>query len=245
MILAEQKKFAVFDIDGTLIRWQLYHVIVSKLAKSGALGPDAHKELSAARMAWKRREESFKVYEGILIGRYEQALRRLSTEAFDKLVSGVIKEYKDQTYVYTRGLAQKLKSEGYMMFIISGSHDEVIEQIAKIYGFDDWDATKYERGPDGKFTGKVYIASQHKDEALDRLVKKHGCSYKDSVAIGDSGSDIALLEKVERPIAFNPDDKLFDAARKNGWPVVLERKNVIYELELEHGKYVLAKTNAK
>src|SRR3546814_11785501 len=29
----DMKKFAVFDIDGTLIRWQLYHAVVETVAK--------------------------------------------------------------------------------------------------------------------------------------------------------------------------------------------------------------------
>jgi len=66
------KKFAVFDIDGTLVRWQLYHVLVDKLASAGMLGNDAKERLRASRMVWKRREhpESFKEYEQALIRVY-------------------------------------------------------------------------------------------------------------------------------------------------------------------------------
>jgi phosphoserine phosphatase len=32
------KRFAVFDLDGTLVRWQLYHALVDRLAKKGYLG---------------------------------------------------------------------------------------------------------------------------------------------------------------------------------------------------------------
>jgi phosphoserine phosphatase len=65
---------------------------------------------------------------------------------------------------------------------------------------------------------------------LKRLITKHGLVWQDSVAVGDSGSDIAMLEAVEQPIAFNPDQKLFKAARERGWPIVVERKDVVYEL---------------
>jgi phosphoserine phosphatase len=73
-------------------------------------------------------------------------------------------------------------------------------------------------------------------------VEKYGATFAGSIAIGDSESDIAMLELVERPIAFNPSKGLFKEAQKQGWPVVLERKNMIYELENRGNEYVLAET---
>lgn len=235
-----QKPFAVYDIDGTLIRWQLYHVLVDRLASAGMLGPDAKDRLRDSRMHWKRREhpESFKEYERTLINLYEEALQNVTTKAFDKLVLDVIDEYKDQTYAYSRDLLKRLKKQGYMLLIISGSHHELIEQIAKYYGFDDWIGTRYEREGSG-FSGKKQLASQDKRAALQAMTDKHGLTYKGSLGIGDSASDIPMLELVEQPIAFNPDRALFQAAQKNGWKIVIERKNMIYELEPINSQYIL------
>lgn len=234
-------KFAVFDIDGTLIRWQLYHVIVSKLAHEGALGVTATQTLKDMRMQWKRREHenSFKQYENALIELYENALQNIPESAFDRLVTEVIDEYKDQAYVYTRDLLKQLRSEGYKLLIISGSHHELVEQIGRYYGFDDWLGSLYHR-KDGTFSGQKRIVSLEKAKALQELVDKHKLDYTDSVAIGDTKSDVSMLELVQKPIAFNPDRSLFTAAQKNGWTVVIERKNMIYKLESQNGTYVLA-----
>lgn len=238
------KKFAAFDTDGTLIRWQLYHVIVDKLAKEGALGPDAHQKLHEARMVWKRRErpESFKDYEKVLIEVYEQAIGNISTDDFDKYVLEVVEEYKDQTYVYTRQLVNTLKQKGYCLLAISGSHHELVELIAKYYKFDDWQGTQYERKGQG-FSGQKIVASQDKKAGLETMIAKHDLTLKNSVAIGDSLSDAPMLEMVEQPIAFNPDQALFKLATTKGWQIIVERKNVIYILESDNGKYVLAETN--
>ncbi|MDZ7744181.1 MAG: HAD-IB family hydrolase [Candidatus Saccharibacteria bacterium] len=203
------KKFAAYDIDGTLIRWQLYHVLVDKLASEGALGKDAKRLLREARMVWKRREhaDAFKEYESTLIKIYENALHNISTKEFDKLVTGVIDEYKDQTYVYTRDMLRTLRSDGYFLIIISGSHHELIEQIGKYYGFDDWIGTRYLRDK-GAFSGEKELASRDKASALRKLVEKHSLTYDGSVGIGDSKSDVAMLELVEKPTAFNPDELL-------------------------------------
>lgn len=236
-----EKKFAVFDIDGTLIRWQLYHAVVDKLAKAGALGADAQEKLRAARMVWKNREhpEAFRTYETALIGIYESSFSELEVKEFDAMVSEVITEYKDQVYTYTRDLIRSLKKQGYTLLAISGSHYELVQEIAKYYKFDDCVGTRYAR-KGGKFSGMEFLASHDKKGVLNELVKKHGLSFKDSVAVGDSKSDAAMLEMVEQPIAFNPDQALYDIAQAQGWKIVVERKNVTYELEQHDGRYLLA-----
>lgn len=234
------KKFATFDIDGTLIRWQLYHVIVDRLAKNGQLGAEAVGQLKEARMHWKNREhiDAFSEYEAVLISLFEQALPKIEAEQFDTLVSGVIEEYKGQVYRYTRDLIKELKQKDYFLLAISGSHHELVEKVARHYGFNDWVGTKYERAKTG-FSGKKYVPSLDKKKALTTLIKKHGLQLAGSLAIGDSDSDAPMLEMAEQPIAFNPDRKLFETAKQRGWKVVLERKNMIYQLEKQGATYVL------
>lgn len=243
MTVAENK-FAVFDIDGTLIRWQLYHAVVDKLARDGLLGNKAEQKLHDARMIWKRREhpEAFKSYEKELIKVYEAALPKLTSDQFDSAVSDVAKEYKTQVYTYTRGLATKLKNAGYVLIAISGSHKELVQHVAKQFGFDIWVGTEYKRR-DGRFTGDKIIGSHDKKATLKKLVNERGLLFKDSYAVGDSISDAPMLEAVERPIAFNPDRELLAEAKANGWPVVVERKNVVYKLEPKDGKYLLAQAD--
>jgi HAD superfamily hydrolase (TIGR01490 family) len=235
------KKFAVFDIDGTLIRWQLYHAVVDKLAKSGALGADAEAKLNAARMVWKRREhpEAFKEYEKELIKIYESAFSELEVSKFDAMVQEVIEEYRDQVYTYTRDLIKSLKKQGYILLAISGSHHELVQEIAKYYQFDDFVGSRYGR-KGGKFSGMEFLATKDKKNVLEGLVEKHSLSLEGSIAVGDSASDAGMLTMVEQPIAFNPDQTLLDIAKKKGWKIVVERKNVTYELEPGDGRYVLA-----
>ncbi len=234
------KKFAVFDIDGTLIRWQLYHTIVDRLAKGGLLGGHAVKELHEARMRWKRREAgySFRDYEWTLITTYEKALPNVSPTAFDTLVSGIIEEYKDQVYTFTRDLAATLKKKGYTLLAISGSHEELVAEVAKHYGFDDWAGTRYER-QSNKFTGQKFVASHHKETVLRQLIKKHNLTFEHSYAVGDSKSDVPMLEMVQRPVAFNPDRELYAIALEKRWQIVIERKNVVYRLEPHRKEYTL------
>ncbi|MBP9761933.1 HAD family phosphatase [Candidatus Saccharibacteria bacterium] len=225
------RPFAAFDIDGTLIRWQLYHAVVHKLGKAGQLAPQDFEAINNARMVWKNRRtnEGFHDYEELLVTYFQQSLPGIDTTVYDATIQEVFDEFKDQIFTYSRDLVAELKGKGYLLFAISGSPQEVIELLAVHHGFDDCVGGRFER-LDGHFTGNASTPIFDKKAALDSLVQKHGATYDDSYAVGDSASDAAMLEVVAHPIAFSPDQNLFRIAQKNNWPIVVERKNVIYEL---------------
>lgn len=236
------RPFAVFDIDGTIIRWQLYHAIADALAKTGHIDADLFNQARQARGQWKKRvgDDAFKDYEHTLIKIYDQALATLSTDDFMAAVRHVFDEYKEQTYTYTRDLIRSLQKQNYLLFAISASQEEMVEMLAEYYGFDAWAGSKYPR-QGNKFTGeKVPLKRDLKVKALQKFVDQFGATYKGSIAIGDTDSDIPMLETVEQPLVFNPDKKLFQHAKQQGWKIILERKNMIYELEPKDGRYVLA-----
>jgi HAD superfamily phosphoserine phosphatase-like hydrolase len=242
----EQKEFAVFDVDGTLGRRQLYHEFVIELALAGALGTDAPGLFADARQTWERRGSSpdaFGEYDDVLVSTYEKALPDISPDLHDRLADKVIAANRDQSYSYTTQRLEELKAAGRKLFIVSGSHTELIAQIGGYYGFDDWEGTEYERGTNG-FTGGVTTSTLNKATSLQRLLDRHPeVTLRGSMGFGDTGSDIAMLAMVEHPVAFNPDEKLLEAAQQHGWPIVIERKNVIYTLKSNGGNYVLAETS--
>jgi HAD superfamily hydrolase (TIGR01490 family) len=236
------RPFAVFDIDGTLIRWQLYHAVADELARRGHFGAIEYQAVKEARMTWKKREgeDSFTAYERALVNLVDQAIAGMPVSEMESACRSVINEYKDQVYTYTRDLIRDLKEQGYVLFTISASQSEIVRMLAEYYGFDDYGGSEYEV-KDGVFTGKKEVLkSERKPEYLKLLMQKHDAAYEGSVAVGDSESDIPMLEAVERPIAFNPTKILFDHARSKGWQIVVERKNVVYELQPRDGNYQLA-----
>ncbi|HET9721432.1 MAG TPA: HAD-IB family phosphatase [Candidatus Saccharimonadales bacterium] len=242
--MAQGRKFAVFDIDGTLIRWQLYHAVVDNLIKNNVIEGDRFESIRGARMDWKRRAPgaSFRSYELHVIQAYEQSLAKITPAQLISSFNEVFEEYKDQVYTYTRDLIAKLKKKEYLLLAISGSQSEIVELISGYYGFDGFVGTEY-KFKDDIFTGQKIIHAHYKDKALKTLVKRFEVNWNDSLAVGDSKSDIAMLELVKRPIAFNPEKELFEHAREKGWKIVIERKNMVYELESRDGRYELVKTD--
>jgi len=236
-----ERPFAVFDIDGTLVRWQLYHAVADALAREGHIDTTAYQAIREARMNWKRRTgpEAYKQYEQQLVNAYEALLGQLDIEQFETAAQAVFEEYKDQVYTYTRDLIRLLKDRNYLLFAISNSQIEIVKKVAQYYGFDDYVGAVYEQNS-GRFTGKVTVHLHDKDAVLNDLVAKHKASWEGSLAVGDSASDIPMLKLVQQPVAFNPEKKLFDEATMHGWKIVIERKNMVYKLEAKHGTYLLA-----
>jgi HAD superfamily hydrolase (TIGR01490 family) len=236
------RPFAVFDIDGTIIRWQLYHALADELVRTGHLDSGEFQTVREARMNWKKRhhDASYLAYERILIDLFEMALTDISQKDLQRASQAVIGTYKEQVYTYTRDMIADLRAKNYLLFAISASQDEMVKTLANYYGFDDAGGSKYEV-KDGYFTGKVdVLMKEKKPEFLKQLVDKHDATWEGSIAVGDSENDILMLEAVEQPIAFNPTKQLFEHAGQAGWPVVVERKNMIYELEPQNGSYLLA-----
>jgi HAD superfamily hydrolase (TIGR01490 family) len=237
------RPFAVFDIDGTLIRWQLYHALADELARRGLMAADSYQQVRDARMQWKTRSHhmAFEEYENLLVRHIDELLVGLPVRDFRAACQSVVAVYKDQVYTYTRDLLRQLKDQEYLLFAISASQAEIVGLVAEYYGFDDFGGTSLE-AKEGRYTGRKHLLFRDKKPKLLRqLVTKHRAHWKDSIGIGDSEGDIPMLSIVERPIAFNPTRPLSDHATTQGWEIVVERKNVIYELKAtDHGYHLTA-----
>lgn len=231
-----KNKFAVFDIDGTLFRSGLVREVIYKLMEMNVLDESIYAKIAAKEQDWRKRVHgrAFNEFEEALHVAFDANLPKLKVEDFEQASQAVIDQHLDNVYVYTRDLARDLKAAGYTLFAISGSHTEVVAPFAKYYGFDDWIGGHFERG-DNYFTGEVIKTHGQKDKTLKKLIKKHGVMLEDSIGIGDTFGDIGMLEIVEKPIAFNPERRLFEEAEKRGWNIVLERKNMIYHLDAKEG----------
>jgi HAD superfamily phosphoserine phosphatase-like hydrolase len=138
-----------------------------------------------------------------------------------------------RVYRYTRDLIKELKSQGYFLIAISQSPKSILDEFCSQYGFDSVYGRIYEIGPQDRFTGEVTDIHLIKNKAtiVKRVFDRHPeLTREGSIAVGDTDGDIPLLESVERPICFNPNQTLYTQAKRNGWEIVVERKDVIYKL---------------
>lgn len=234
------KKFAAFDIDGTIFRWQLYHELFDAMVEDNMISPADAAEVLDARENWRKRSAEYEDYEQALVNVMQNAIVGIDEKAFHALADKILQEKGHHVYRYTLDLLKRLQSEGYVTIAISGSYQELVERFCQLHGIDIAVGRKYEI-IHGQLTDKSVAVFGRKNEILQELVKEHGLDWNDSYAIGDSGGDIAMLELVANPIAFNPDQKLQKTAIERGWPMVIERKSLAYRLEKgPDGTYLLA-----
>lgn len=237
------KKFAVFDIDGTLYRWQLFHSLVQELTDLRVI--QGYGLLNDAWHEWRGNRASFEKYEATLMNDVLlKSLPGMKTDVFEAACVAVVESTGHKVHRYTLKLLNDMKAQGYTIIAISGSQQELIGRFCALYDFDVAIGAVYERNGD-VFTGKVSRPTYgHKAEILNSLVKEHNLTWLDSLAIGDTKSDIDVLKLVEKPIAFYPTIELLEEAKNNSWPIVIERKNLAYHLKAEpNGSIVLAKTD--
>lgn len=240
-----KRKFAAFDVDGTLFRSGLYREVFYELYKIGALPNDLTEQTTEKHREWRHRihGNAFEEFEVIMINGLDNFLPQLKVNDFDTAVARVIKKKADNVYVYTRNLLKSLQEEGYFTVAISGSQQELVEPFAKRYGFDMWVGQQWER--DGEFfTGNIKKTHTGKDKIVKRIVDEHNLTMDGSYAVGDSNGDSGMLEIVDNPIVFNPTHELYEKAVANGWKIVIERKNISYELQGEpNATYTLERAN--
>ena len=235
------KKFAAFDIDGTLFRSGLYREVARELMKMGVLDQKTVEEATAKNIAWRNRirGNAFEEFETVLINLVDQSLPTLKIADYEAAAQKVLEKRADNVYVYTRELIKRLKNDGYFLIAISGSQVELVEPFVQRYGFDAWVGQQWERG-DEYFTGNIVKTHTGKDAILRKLVEQYDLTFKDSYAAGDSNGDVGMLSIVDYPIAINPTHELFEKAIQKGWKIVIERKNMSYTLERnKQGEYTL------
>lgn len=239
--MAAKQKVAAFDIDGTLFRSGLYREVAYELMKMGALPEKILQETTVKNREWRHRTHgnAFEEFDMLVVDRIDQALPQLRIDDYEEAAQIVLEKRAENVYVYTRNLIKKLKSQGYFLVAISGSQLELVEPFATKYGFDAWVGQQWERG-DEFFTGNITKTHTGKDIILKDIVKRHNLTLKDSVAVGDSNGDVGMLQTVEHPIAFNPTAELYEKAVAAGWTIAIERKNMMYTLEMEQGSYRLS-----
>ena len=227
-----QRPVAVFDIDGTVFRSSLVLELVERLIEHELFPKEAREEFAEERIKWLDRKGDYEKYIGKVVKVFGDHIKGILFEEVANVAGEVIEEKKDRVYRYTRDLITDLKKKGYFLLAVSHSPKFIVDGFGYEAGFDKVYGTFYATGASGRFTGIIEDEDIIKNKAavLQRAVRKEGLTLEKSVGVGDTESDIPMLERVETPIAFNPNQALYQHAKRRGWKVVVERKDVIYKL---------------
>lgn len=223
-------RIAIFDIDGTIFRSSLLIELVEALINNGLFPLKTKNIYASAYKDWSNRQGSYEDYIDAVVVAFKKYIKGISHEAYLKIAKQVVADNKDRVYRYTRDLIKDLKKKNYYLLAISNSPKEIVQSFCHELGFDKVYGREYEV-VNKIFTGETLHLDLISDKAkmLSHFLEKEELSLVDSIGVGDSEGDIPLLKIVEYPICFNPNSKLYVKAKKFGWKIVVERKDVIYE----------------
>jgi HAD superfamily hydrolase (TIGR01490 family) len=226
------KKVAFFDIDGTVFRSSLLIELVEGLIKADIFPAKARDEYVDAYHAWRNREGTYEEYIAAVVQAYLHHIKGVFYGDLADIGREVVVQQSKHVYRYTRDLIQELKQDNYFVVAISQSPKTILDKFCKQHGFDKVYGRIYEIGPQDCFTGEMTDVHliENKANIIARVLEGEDVERAGSVGVGDTEGDITLLEAVDKPICFNPNQRLYDHAKRMDWTIVVERKDVIYKL---------------
>ncbi|MFA7209490.1 MAG: HAD-IB family hydrolase [Parcubacteria group bacterium] len=229
--MTKKTKLAIFDIDGTIFRKNLAYELINELSWKGIFKKDVRKELVKYYCNWLDHKGTYEEYRQALVDLYVQNLKGCKKEDVVRASKEVIKFFQDRTYVFAEDLIRKLKAENYNIIAVSGSPSEIVEEYNKHLQFDAVFGSVYELDEHDVYTGdSTFEPTKGKSQVVRQYMVENNLSLSGSYGIGDTESDASVLEMVENPIAFNPNLNLKEIAEKNNWQIIVEKKDVIYDM---------------
>ena len=122
-------------------------------------------------------------------------------------------------------LLDQHRAAGERLVIITATNEFVTRPIAQALGVQDLIAVELERDATGWFTGEILGTPSMREGKVTRLqqwLQDQGLSWEtvQTTFYSDSRNDLPLLQRVNHPVATNPDDTLRQVAQERGWPIL-------------------------
>ena len=213
----------LFDLDNTLLAGDSDYEWAQFLIEKGVRDREQHEV---------RNQHFFNAYNAGTLDIYEfldYQLQPLASYPQKKL-----KKWREE-YVATkivpimtdkaRDLVRAALDRTEYVLIVTATNRFVTETIATEFGIKYLIGTEPEE-INGEFTGKVAGTPSFREGKITRLEEWLAArdlgwdSFATTRFYSDSLNDLPLLNKVDEPIAVDPDDTLRSHAEARGWPVI-------------------------
>lgn len=121
-----------------------------------------------------------------------------------------------------KDLIEAHRAAGNTLMIITATNAFVTVPIAEAFGIEHLIATRPAE-IDGRYTGEAAGVPAFREGKVVRLwewLAQNGQDLNDSHFYSDSHNDLPLLERVDHPVAVDPDPQLRQTAESRGWPII-------------------------
>ena len=119
-------------------------------------------------------------------------------------------------------LIEQHRRQSHHLLIITATNEFITRPIAARLGITDLIACEGQI-VDGRYTGEPQGTPSYAHGKVTRLqawLARHKESIAGAWFYSDSHNDLPLLERVDHPIAVDPDDKLRTRAQELGWEII-------------------------
>jgi HAD superfamily hydrolase (TIGR01490 family) len=155
-----------------------------------------------------------------------EALRLKGAQAYAQAHAQFMREWiqpvlKPQALDLVRGHQQR----GDLVAIVTATNELVTRPIAAALGVPELIAVELERDASGWITGEIAGVPSMREGKVVRVtdwLRGRGLDWLDveTTFYSDSMNDLPLLERVEHPVATNPDARLRTLALERGWRIL-------------------------
>ncbi|MBN7797051.1 HAD-IB family hydrolase [Parahaliea mediterranea] len=211
---------AIFDLDNTLIAGDSDHLWGCYLCEQGLVDSESF----AAR-----NEQFYRDYQAgeldvlaylrfalaPLAGRPAGELARWHRDFMRQVIEPIM-------LPAARSLVERHRDQGHTLLIITATNEFITAPIARALGIDNLLACEAER-VDGVYTGEPVGTPSFgagKVARLETWRAQRGESLAGAWFYSDSHNDLPLLERVDNPVAVDPDERLRSRAEAAGWPII-------------------------
>jgi len=122
-------------------------------------------------------------------------------------------------------LVRAHQQQGDTVAIVTATNELVTRPIAAVFGVPELLAVELERDGSGWITGEIAGVPSMREGKVVRVgqwLQSRGLDWLDveTTFYSDSLNDLPLLERVEHPVATNPDPRLRTIALERGWRIL-------------------------
>lgn len=136
----------------------------------------------------------------------QQILLKLYQSSRKHSKNNILKILSDYNYkLGAKELVEYLKKKGYVLFLVSGSMDILVEKVADELGIEHYGANNKFQFDDKGYLQDIVTLDNDKKAKLDQLkqlCKKTNVNLEDVYCIGDGENDIELFKSTGKGITF-------------------------------------------
>ncbi len=211
---------AIFDLDNTLLAGDSDYLWGVFLSEQGIVDKDFH-ERENQRFYQEYKDGKLDIYEFLAFSLKPLAdnslsdLQRWHASFMQEKILPLISKQATE-------LVEKHRQAGDTLLVITATNAFVTAPIVKQFGIEHLIATEPEI-IDDQYTGRVAGIPSYKEGKVKRLsqwLAQHNMSTDGAWFYSDSHNDLALLRKIDHPVAVDPDEILAREAADAGWPII-------------------------